>query len=194
MLIYFFIDGIMSGCIQYAQDDDFSQNNPVSITVGSSLATIDLYCIRVYDNDLTAEQMKDNWIADTQDGSLLLERYARNNIYDEYGSILPANLPSDLPYMVIECAELPQYKGDKKTVSGRYNLGNNRILGYSSVKGKLVPNKDADAVRLIYALFLRGKNVEEIRRRLTDIGVRTKTGKPISHGDTRMRSMPSGPG
>lgn len=118
--MYCYIDGIMSGVIQYAADDDFAQTTPVNITVGSSLATIDLYTIRVYTNDLTSEQMKDNWIADTQDGALLVERYQRNNIYDAYGSIVLSQLPRDLPYMIIECSELPQYKGDKKTVSGRY--------------------------------------------------------------------------
>lgn len=118
--MYCYIDGIVSGCIQYAADDDFSQTSPVYVTVGSNLATLDLYCIRVYENDLTSEQMKDNWIADTQDGALLVERYQRNNIYDAYGSIVLSQLPRDLPYMIIECPELPQYKGDKKTVSGRY--------------------------------------------------------------------------
>ena len=118
--MYCYIDGIMSGVIQYAADDDFAQTAPVDITVGSSLATVDLYTIRVYTNDLTSEQMKDNWIADTQDGALLVERYQRNNIYDAYGTIVLSQLPQDLPYMIIECPELPQYKGDKKTVSGRY--------------------------------------------------------------------------
>ena len=118
--MYCYIDGILSGVIQYAADDDFSQTNPVDITVGSNLATIDLYRIRVYEQDLTAEQMKDNWIADTQNGALMIERFQRNNIYDAYGSIVLSQLPNDLPYMIIECPELPQYKGDKKTVSGRY--------------------------------------------------------------------------
>ena len=35
---------------------------------------------------------------------------------------------------------------------GEYNLGNNRILGYDSVDGKLVPNKDARVVEIIYEL------------------------------------------
>lgn len=63
---------------------------------------------------------------------------------------------------------------------GEYNLGNNRILGYDTVDGKLVPNKDADAVRLIYQLYLNGKSVEDIRRLLSDFGVLTRTGTPIS--------------
>lgn len=118
--MYSYIDGIMSGVVQYGTDDDFSQPNPVSITVSGQYASVYLYSVRVYGNDLSAEQIVDNWIADTQDGELMLERYTRNNVYDAYGSIVIDQLPSDLPYMVIECAQLPQYKGDKKTCSGRY--------------------------------------------------------------------------
>lgn len=119
-LLYIYINGIASGVVQYPVDDDFSQTSPVNISVGSNDCTIDLYCIRVYDNDLTRFQILDNWIADTQDGSMMLDRYNHNNVYDEYGNIVISALPSDLPYMIIECAELPQYKGDKKTCSGSY--------------------------------------------------------------------------
>ncbi len=119
-LLYIYINGIASGVVQYPADDDFSQVNPVNISIGSSDCTIDLYNIRVYDNDLTRYQILDNWIADTQDGTTLLQRYAHNNVYDAYGNIVIASLPSDLPYLIIECEELPQYKGDKKTVSGTY--------------------------------------------------------------------------
>ena len=63
---------------------------------------------------------------------------------------------------------------------GEYNLGNNRILGYDTIDGKLVPNQDADVIRLIYTLFLQGANVDEIIRKLTDIGVKTRKGTPLS--------------
>lgn len=63
---------------------------------------------------------------------------------------------------------------------GEYNLGNNRILGYDTIDGKLVPNQDADVIRLIYSLFLQGANVDEIIRKLTDIGVTTRKGTPLS--------------
>ena len=119
-LLFIYINGIASGVVQYPNDDDFSQVTPVGITVGSNDCTIDLYCIRIYDNDLTRNQIVDNWIADTQDGTTLLDRYTRNNIYDAYGNVVISALPSDLPYLIIECPELPQYKGDKKTCSGSY--------------------------------------------------------------------------
>ena len=119
-LIYCYINGVMSGTVQYPQDDDFAQTVPVDISIGSNDCTIDLYCIRVYDNDLTRYQMLNNWIADTQDVDTMLERYQHNNVFDAYGSIVIAQLPKDLPYLVLEGPELPQYKGDKKTVSGYY--------------------------------------------------------------------------
>jgi site-specific DNA recombinase len=63
---------------------------------------------------------------------------------------------------------------------GEYNLGNNRVLGYDCVDGKLVPNQDADIIRLIYTLFLQDRNVDEIIRTLTDLGVTSRNGKPLS--------------
>lgn len=119
-LIYCYINGIMSGAIQYPADDDFAQAEPVDISIGSNDCTIDLYCIRVYDSDLTRHQILNNWTADTQTVDDMLSRYQRNNVYDEYGNVVIAQLPSDLPYLILECDELPQYKGDKKTVKGTY--------------------------------------------------------------------------
>ena len=119
-LLLVYINGIPSGVVQYPVDDDFSQITPVDITVGSNDCTIDLYCIRVYDNDLSRNQVLNNWIADTQIGSVMLERYQHNDVYDDYGSIVISKLPSDLPYMILEAEQLPQYKGDKKTISGSY--------------------------------------------------------------------------
>lgn len=119
-LLLLYVNGIMSQVIQYPDNDDFSQQVPMNISIGNSSCATDIYCIRVYDNDLTRFQVLNNWIADTQDVTLMLQRYQHNHVYDEYGNITIENLPSDLPYMVIEAEELPQYKGDKKTVSGYY--------------------------------------------------------------------------
>lgn len=118
--IYCYINGILSGVKQYPTGDDFSQASPVTISIGSNECTIDLYNIRIYGGALTRYQVLDNWIADTQDVTLLLERYERNRIYDAYDQIVIANLPKDLPYLVIKCPVLPSFKGDKKTCSGYY--------------------------------------------------------------------------
>ena len=119
-LVYCYINGIMSGVVQYPADDDFAQTVPVDITIGSRDATIDLYCIRVYDNDLTRHQILNNWIADTQVVETMLERYSRNHVFDAYSQIVIAQLPKDLPYLVLDGSELPQYKGDVKVMGGYY--------------------------------------------------------------------------
>ena len=119
-LLLCYINGIMSGAAQYPTGDDFSQADPVGITIGSNECTTDLYNIRVYDNNLTRHQVLDNWIADTQNPDERMERYLRNAIYDAYGRVVISQLPNDLCYMVLECPVLPQFKGDKKTCSGSF--------------------------------------------------------------------------
>lgn len=119
-LLYIYINGIMSGAVQYPEDDDFSQSAPVNISIGNNNCTIDLYSIRIYDNDLTRYQILNNWIADTHNADQMLYRFAHNSVYDEYGNVVIDKLPVDLPYLVITGGELPQYKGDKKTISGYY--------------------------------------------------------------------------
>lgn len=119
-LIQIYVNGIMSGCIQYPDDDDFSQTSPVNISIGSNDCTMDIYSIRVYDNNLTRYQILDNWIADIPDLDDKIAAYTHNDIYDAYGAIVIDKLPKDLPYLVLEASELPQFKGDKKTCSGYY--------------------------------------------------------------------------
>ena len=119
-LIYIYLNGIMCGVAQYPTDDDFTQASPVDVTIGSNDCTIDLYNIRIYNNDLTRYQILDNWIADTQDITLKADRYARNNIYDAYGNVVINNLPTNLPYMVLVGDTLPQYKGNKLSIDGEF--------------------------------------------------------------------------
>ena len=119
-LMLCYINGILSGVVQYPDDDDFSQGTSVGISIGSNDCTIDLYNIRVYDNDLTRHQILDNWIADTQSGIEKRDRYVRNNVYDEYSQIVIDNLPQDLPYIVVEATSLPAFKDDAKPCSGYY--------------------------------------------------------------------------
>ena len=119
-LIQIYINGIVSRAIQYASGERFSQLNPVNISIGSDDCGIDIYNIRIYDQDLTPRQIVNNWIADTQIGTLMIDRYNRNNIFSQNGAITIETLTNNVPYMVIECPELPQFKGDEKTCTGRY--------------------------------------------------------------------------
>lgn len=119
-LLLIYLNGILSGAVPYPSGDDFSQDNPVDISFGSSECTIDLYCIRVYDNNLNRYQILDNWIADTQDAEQMIARYNRNKIYDDYGVITTESIGAGRPYLVLQCAALPQFKKDYKITGGYY--------------------------------------------------------------------------
>jgi len=119
MLVY--INGIMSKAEQYTSGASFAQLVPSDIIIGSNDCGIDIYNIRVYNHDLNRRQILNNWIADTQLGTLLTDRYTRNDIYDpNSGVITTETIPNDLPYFILNAAELPQYKGDKKVIIGSY--------------------------------------------------------------------------
>ena len=68
---------------------------------------------------------------------------------------------------------------------GEFNLGNNRILGYDTVDGKLVPNKDAWIVREIFQKYADGEIVGNIRKEIAKKGVLTRNGTPLSIGGIR---------
>lgn len=118
-LIYTYLNGIISGITQYPSDDDFSQVSPVNITLGGTGCDLDIYNIRVYDTALNHYDMLNNFIADTSNLSDKLKLYTANNIHDSYGNILYNKLINQIPIMTIT-GDLPQSKGDKKTVLVEY--------------------------------------------------------------------------
>lgn len=101
-LLLIYINGVASGVIQYPSDDDFAQTNPVDVSIGTNDCTMDIYCIRVYDNDLNRFQILENWMADKQIGSEMVDTFIHNNVFDAYGNVIIDQLPKDLPYMIIE--------------------------------------------------------------------------------------------
>ncbi len=58
----------------------------------------------------------------------------------------------------------------QKVERGEYKLGSNRIMGYDSVDGTLVPNGDAPVIRFIFESFAAGVGYREISRRLELLG------------------------
>ena len=115
-LIYIYINGVLSGVAQYPNDDNFQQASPVGIMIGSNDCTVDLFNIRIYDNNLTEYQLLDNYIADIDDYDKKITVYDRNQVYTAYGDISYDATLNLVPGLII-IGELPTYKGDKKTVT-----------------------------------------------------------------------------
>lgn len=68
---------------------------------------------------------------------------------------------------------------------GEYNLGNNRILGYDSVDGKLVPNEDAGIVAVIFQMYFEGKTLADIVRTMDAMEIIGLKGKPMTISSIR---------
>jgi hypothetical protein len=126
-LIFLYIDGIQSACLQYISGetgDNFAQDSPIGITIGSKFCTTDIYCIRVYNTYLTREAVLNNWIADTQDIEEKIERYNRNNIFNSAGRIDYQRIHTlNVPYLVVDAENysvLPDKEDQEVIISGEY--------------------------------------------------------------------------
>ena len=112
--VYVYIDGILCGITQYSLTDNFKQTDPVDITIGAETCGLDLYNLRFYGRAFSIDEQLNNFMCDR---STLEERIAvrdRNAITDESGKITVDKISLSIPYMIMECPELPQFKGDKK--------------------------------------------------------------------------------
>lgn len=81
------LEGIPSKVAIYASNDNFTQDHPEVLTIGSNDCDVWIYRIKTYKNDLTKYEIHDNWIADAPDAEEMVARYQRNNIYDQNGNI-----------------------------------------------------------------------------------------------------------
>ena len=119
-IIWMYINGIASGAMQYPVDDSFRQLDPNIIEIGSNDAILDIYNIRIYNNNLNSKQIVNNWIADTQNIALKVARFSRNDNYNDKNEIIMSKLPTDLPYIIWDIQPLPEFKGDKRLGNAVY--------------------------------------------------------------------------
>lgn len=122
--IYMYVNGIICAVEQYPENDNFKQSTPQPITIGSDTCGLDLYKMRFYNRNLTMYEQLNNYICDRPTNGERLEIEERNNIYDISGNLTIGSLPRSIPYLVMQCEELPQYKGDKKKNKSVYFVDN----------------------------------------------------------------------
>lgn len=124
-LVYIYINGICCGVQQYATNDQFRQSSPVGLTIGAQTCGIDIYFVRFYKTAFTTEMELNNFICDRPSLAEKIEADRRNDIIDADATdiqkkITIASLKGSIPYIVMQCPELPQYKGDKKKDTSMY--------------------------------------------------------------------------
>ena len=115
-------------------------------------------------------------------GNGVYVRFEKENIdtEDPHSSMmfsLLATIAQDESHSI---SENVRWSNRKRVQKGEYNLGNNRVFGYDSEDGKLIPNENAKAVREIYRLFLEGSSFFQIAAAMEAAGVRGRSGKPLT--------------
>ena len=103
--VYIYVDGVMCGAIQYPENDDFSQAEPIEISVGSESCGLDLYSLRLYNKGFTRHEQLNNFICDRPTLAERIDAANRNDVLDENDQVSIAHLPMTLPYMILECEE-----------------------------------------------------------------------------------------
>ena len=116
----FYVNGVLCGVEQYVENDNFKQAIPQNITIGSDTCGLDLYKLRFYNRNLSDDEQLNNFICDRSSIAERINAQERNNIYDISGNLTIGSLPATIPYIVMQCPELPQYKGDKKPGTSMY--------------------------------------------------------------------------
>ncbi|KAA2224503.1 CotH kinase family protein [Chryseobacterium sediminis] len=135
-LVFVYINGIISSLYQYNSLDSFLQQAPQNITIGSSDCNINLYNIRVYNNNLNADQMLSNFIADMDNLVEKVNIYERNKLYDAFGNLSYDKCLQSIPCLTI-VGDLPTYKGDKKTIVGEYENAQDPTKSFSYVNASI---------------------------------------------------------
>lgn len=89
--------GVPSKGINYTAGDSWTQAAPTLLKIGSEDCDVWIYRIKMYGNSLTRYEILDNFIADCGDAEKMIERYLRNAIYNDNGTININNLASANP-------------------------------------------------------------------------------------------------
>lgn len=73
----------------------------------------------------------------------------------------------------------------KLAEQGIRHLGNNRVFGFDEIKGELIPNDNAEYVKLIFQMYVDGYSYKDIIDKMQELGVKTVKGEKFSAGALR---------
>ena len=107
-------DGTPSRPMTYTSDHSFTQPKPVPISIGSPDCDVYIYRMKAYSQSLTTTAILTNFIADARTATEMIDRYRRNQIYDENNLLTPESVAKACPNLKVIKLECPHFTNDKK--------------------------------------------------------------------------------
>lgn len=106
-------DGTGNRPMIYTSDASFAQTTPQPILIGSEDCDVNIYRMKAYSNSLSDRDILSNFIADARNAEEMINRYKRNQIYDENGSMTPEVLAEKCPDLRVIVVDAPWFTNDK---------------------------------------------------------------------------------
>ena len=113
-IIMSYEDGTPCRPMSYTSDYSFTQESPVGITIGSDDCDVLIYRMKAYNTSLSSQAILTNFICDARTATEMINRYKRNQIYDENQSLTPEHLAEACPDMRIIMIDAPHFTNNKK--------------------------------------------------------------------------------
>lgn len=107
-------DGTPCRPMSYTSDYSFTQESPVPIIIGSADCDVMIYRMKAYNTSLSSSAILSNFIADARTATEMIDRYKRNQIYDENNLLTPESVAEACPNMRVIKIETPYFTNNKK--------------------------------------------------------------------------------
>ena len=106
-------DGVSTRPMVYDDSYNFTQNTPKIIQLGSPDCDLHIYRFKVYNSSLTDKGILNNFIADARNAEEMIDRYERNQIYDENQNLNPDILAQKCPWLRVYKLSAPYFTNNK---------------------------------------------------------------------------------
>jgi len=106
-------DGVSTMHMVYDDSHNFTQTTPKTIVLGSDYCDVHVYRLKIYNTSLTDRGILNNFIADARAAEEMIDRYNRNQIYDENQMLDPYVLAEKCPWLRVIIISAPYFTNNK---------------------------------------------------------------------------------